>query len=288
MPPKTTPRGETVADTLAAWSNGAKNDPRTTAAKLLIKIAGGLTTTQLSAKQVNTMNLWLQRYENAFSRHRRAGATRTIFRRLWEDHGAPKLHHLVIKCNPPKPRNVTATDKERAMLIAGAPPHLRLWLLLCSDLAIRSGTATLLGPENYDQDSKTLSFRTKYQHTQRFQVTAEIAGIVANLDGNKPWVAQLRPQGTATYHQMANDFTALKKRLGIKRKLTPHDLRRTTARKVYALTSDLRDVQSLLGHSELQTTMWYLQDDLQVVKLSTLERAKLPLSQQTPATEVIQ
>jgi site-specific recombinase XerC len=107
--------------------------------------------------------------------------------------------------------------------------------------------------------------------------------LVARCDGSGPWAAQLRRQGTATYHQLANDLAALKKKLGITRKLTPHDLRRTTARKLYALTGDLRDVQSLLGHSELQTTLWYLQDALQVVSTKHLELAKL-----NPTTEAIQ
>lgn len=78
-------------------------------------------------------------------------------------------------------------------------------------------------------------------------------------------------------------FVRLRKSLGITRKLTPHDLRRTTARNVYDKTKDLRLVQALLGHSDLNSTLWYLQDNLVNVEVSALELAKL-----NPTTEAIQ
>jgi hypothetical protein len=40
---------------------------------------------------------------------------------------------------------------------------------------------------------------------------------------------------------------------------------------------------ALLGHSDLNSTAWYLQDNLVTVPASTLELAKLP-----PTTETIQ
>ena len=86
--------------------------------------------------------------------------------------------------------------------------------------------------------------------------------------------------GTLDYQALSKTFGRLKRRLGITRKLTPHDLRRTTARQVYAITRDLRTVQALLGHAELSTTLWYLQDNLQTVPVSALEVAKLnPLTE---------
>ncbi len=82
---------------------------------------------------------------------------------------------------------------------------------------------------------------------------------------------------------LGNAYMAVKRKCGITRKLTPHDLRRTTARRVYQITKDLRVVQAFLGHSDLVSTVWYLQDNLTEVPLATLELAKL-----NPATEAIQ
>ena len=56
----------------------------------------------------------------------------------------------------------------------------------------------------------------------------------------------------------------------------PHDLRRTTAVTYYKLTRNLRKVQTLLGHSSLQATIWYLDNDLEDVDLADLEAIKKP------------
>lgn len=250
---------------------------------MLVQIAGNLEVGKLSTVQTDYINNWLNRYTNVVSKHRRAGAARTLFRRLWEDHKAPKLYQHIVKVHKPKPRNVTATDDERAVIMAAAPLHLRFWLLLCSDLAIRSGTAAKLGPEHYDRGMGELVFRTKYDNAQRLKVTAELRGIIAQCKGDGPFAAQLAAPKKAAYKNLIDDYAKLKRKLGITRKLTPHDLRRTTARKVYKLTGDMREAQHLLGHADLATTAWYLQDSTVEVSLSTLELAKL-----NPTTEAIQ
>ncbi len=77
-------------------------------------------------------------------------------------------------------------------------------------------------------------------------------------------------------------FIRLRRQLGITRRIHAHDLRRTTARNVYDKTKDLRLVQALLGHSDLNSTLWYLQDNLVNVQVSTLELAKLnPVTERT-------
>jgi integrase/recombinase XerC len=169
---------------------------------------------------------------------------------------------------------------------------------MCSDLAIRSGTAARLGPEHYDRERGLLTFRTKYQNAQQLPVTGALKALLDQCtDPTLPFVAQL-PRGRnwkrgdkplpplgrpMDYHSLSGAFGSLKRQLGITRKLTPHDLRRTTARNVYAITRDLRTVMALLGHSDLNSTAWYLQDNLVTVPASTLELAKLP-----PTTGTIQ
>jgi site-specific recombinase XerC len=41
-------------------------------------------------------------------------------------------------------------------------------------------------------------------------------------------------------------------------------------------TKDVRDVQALLGHRSLQSTIWYLDHDLRPVALANLEAIKRP------------
>jgi integrase/recombinase XerC len=161
---------------------------------------------------------------------------------------------------------------------------------MCSDMAIRSGTAVTLGPSHYDRAAGVLTFRTKYQNAQHLPVTAALRELLDTCTNpDLPFVSQLargvgrnkhgeyplKPLGRATdYHSLIGAFNRLKRSLGITRKLTPHDLRRTTARNVYEITHDLRTVQALLGHSDLNSTMWYLQDNLIDVPVSALELAK--------------
>lgn len=144
-----------------------------------------------------------------------------------------------------------------------------------------------LGPEHYDRSAGLLTFRTKYHNAQRIPVTARLAAMLDTCNGPGPFVVQLSGCKTANagtiYDNLKQQQARLKKRLGITRKLTFHDLRRTTARRVYTITKDLREVQSALGHSDLASTAWYLQDELVTVNRATLELAKLQ-----PPTERIQ
>lgn len=185
-----------------------------------------------------------------------------------------------------RPRNVTATQDEKDALLDAAPPYLRLWILFCSDLAIRSGTAARLSPEHYDPDSGILHFTTKKGARQTLPVTHEIRELLALCDQRDPsaFVQQLKrnqrrrgplpPAGPANTSRLNCQFAALRRSLGITRKLTLHDLRRTTAVAMLQHTHDIRDVQALLGHRSLQSTIWYLDHDLRPVKRNHLELIK--------------
>lgn len=178
------------------------------------------------------------------------------------------------------------------MLISAAGPQLACWLLLCSDLALRSGTATRMSPANYDRATGYLTFRTKYDNTQRLPVTAELRKLLDQcLEPSIPFVGQLaRHNGhprsktglmPATMKPVTDNtlhiaWGKLKERVGVRLELRPHDLRRTTVRAVYDDTLDLRVAQAVLGHQHLSSTLWYLQANNVQVDLSTLELAKLP------------
>lgn len=105
---------------------------------------------------------------------------------LTKHYGAPDLTDLIGKHPGLRPRNVTATEAEKQALLAAAPQHLRLWLLLCSDLAIRSGTASRIGPRNYNAASRELRFTTKLGERLTLPVTAEIAAYIAQCDPADP------------------------------------------------------------------------------------------------------
>lgn len=214
-----------------------------------------------------------------------AGGIRKLLIELWQEHGAPKLDQLVPKYVSARPRNTVAHRDEIELLLDKAKPSLRLWLLLCSDLAIRSGTASKLSRANYDKEQRELRFITKGQSKQTLPVTAEIAALLEPLNhaSDVPYIWQLRRKeqvsGKAASTYYANtlraELRALRRSLGLRR-IIAHDLRRTTAVAVYEQTQDLRAVQQLLGHIDLGTTLAYLDHDSVKVKRSTLEIIKRP------------
>lgn len=190
--------------------------------------------------------------------------------------------------------------------MALASPHIKCLLMLCSDMAIRSGTARVLTPEHYDREARTLTFTTKYQNRQSLPVPAELAKLLdICVKPEIPFVAQLPRENSTrgkyfkydrplSHQQLANDWKRLKSRAGITRKLTLHDLRRTTAFRIYDATRDVRLVQAVLGHSNLTSTCWYLDHHLTAVPVEVFEEARLnpPLEQmssnQPNPTETIQ
>ena len=213
----------------------------------------------------------------------RSAMLRKRLRYLWSYYGSEKLDDLVPKGNARRPRSVVANDEERTRLLANAPPDLKLFLLLCSDLGIRSGTAVTLGHRHYDRESQTLRFETKKGARLTLPVTAEIAALIERCKSHDlPFTRQLAPRALARGSAVAEaDRLRFKVRralasAGITRRLTPHDLRRTTAVRMLEETGDLRDVQALLGHRNLVSTIWYLDHDLRPVSRATLERLKQP------------
>ena len=155
---------------------------------------------------------------------------------------------------------------------------------MCSDLAIRSGTAAKLAPRHYDAQQRTLTFDTKKGREMCLPVTDELDEILrplAMLDGQIPFVSHLHPWGHIHGNNLRQSFTRLRNKLGITRRFTPHDLRRTTAVRIYNETKDLRIVQAVLGHRRLDSTFHYLDHRNTPVPIAVLQQQRL--KKQPPA-----
>lgn len=212
-----------------------------------------------------------------------------MLRYLWEEAGAPKLDTYVARSSTPRPRSVTATRDEIETLKNHAPDDLRLFILLCADLAIRSGTAVKISPAEYDAARATLRFSTKKGARVALPVTAEITELFAACDAHnpEPFITQIRKRlrpnclhgmkgKVVRSNQLRAELQALCAAVGITRRIVPHDMRRATAVAYYKHTHNLRKVQTLLGHNSMQATIWYLDNDLEPVDLADLEAIKRP------------
>lgn len=198
--------------------------------------------------------------------------------RLLREHGAERgLDKSIPKLGKPSPRNVVATTEEREAIFQASPPHLRVLLHLCSDLAIRSGTAARIAPQHYDAKQGILTFRTKYARSVTLPVSAPLRELFKLHAGEShvPFLTALNPRGAESESAHRRLFNRIKARLGITRRLTYHDLRRTTAVRAYELTRDLRVVQALLGHKELAHTLYYLDHNSTPVTADVIEAVRL-------------
>ncbi len=212
---------------------------------------------------------------------------RSLLKRLADNYGAPRgLEREVPRLDQPAPRNRTVTVAEQAAILNAASPSMRCFVLLCSDLALRSGTAVRISPSHYDEEAETVSFITKKQSAQTLPVTEELRAIFKSAKrcpANMPYVTFLSTRKGRQRVSYAQNFKHLLRRLGLDERIRPHDFRRTTAVRVLEVTHDVRDVQALLGHKRLATTMHYLDHGIKPVSVKTLELAKL-----NPHTETVQ
>jgi len=212
-----------------------------------------------------------------------------MLRFLWETEGTPKLDEHVPRIGSIRPRSVTASREQIDALLDAAGSTLRMFLLMCSDLAIRSGTAVRLSPHEYDRARRILRFRTKYDEKVTLPVTDELAEMLDSCDLNSslPFLTQLRrAEEPRAARRMLSDFVdprrlrkelrMLRAKVGIEKRIVPHDLRRNTAVALYKRTRDIRKAQALLGHHQLQSTFWYLDHDLEDVDIADLEAIKKP------------
>lgn len=210
---------------------------------------------------------------------------RSLLRRLADGYGAPRgLEREVPRLDQPAPRNRTVTAAEQEAILNAASPAMRCFVLLCSDLALRSGTAVRISPSHYDPEAGTVSFITKKQAAQTLPVTDELRAIfdsAKRCPPDMPYVTFLSTRKGRQRVSYAQSFKHLLRRLGLDDRIRPHDFRRTTAVRVLEVTKDVRDVQALLGHKRLATTMHYLDHGLRPVSVDVLELAKLNTTTET-------
>lgn len=188
----------------------------------------------------------------------------------------PNLSRAVPHFHQPQPRDVIATDAERAAVLEGAQPALRFFLLLCSDLGLRHKTAARISLGNYNRELQSLTFTTKGNVHQTLPVTPALAIEIESMpaqDTVTPIVNLIRglPR-SAPVPRFTKQWDRLKRQLSIRPELRIHDLRRTLAEDVWNATHDLRAVQAQLGHRSPTTTARYLANRVTLQDLEPVMR----------------
>ena len=175
-----------------------------------------------------------------------------------------RMHHTDIAAVVPRvagsqPKTLTATEDEFSRLHAFASPMMKIFLLLTRSLGMRNSEALRICPANVQPDGGTLYVRRKMDGASDIPLTPALARIFL-AHAHQPDIplceaAHGAPVGAP---RIAYEWKLLKKKANVNPRLTPHDLRRTIAKRLYDDTKDLRLVQALLGHRNIATTLRYV------------------------------
>lgn len=182
------------------------------------------------------------------------------FLRLLDATAGTQLRQTVTPGRNPGPRKIIAKTDETQRLFARAQPWQRVWLLLCSQLALRNAEARGIAPANYDAANQTIQFKKKGGGVHTLPVTPDLAALFASApEGEAGWsYIEMWRGKSLSKAAVEHQWRKLKKLAGVRENLRVHDLRRTTAVSLYELTKDIRAVSHLLGHTSIAATCGYL------------------------------
>jgi integrase len=200
---------------------------------------------------------WKERYAHNTLYHSTA-ILRRILRHL-ERNGGPHIELPHVKM--PRAREIVATQEQLDALLGAAKPHMRLFILLCWQMALRFAEALRVTPRSFDTATNTVRIIVKGGKERTLPVTPDVlAHILPTLrhgDPDESCVSLINGRKTGMLGVRAA-WNRLCKKLGISN-LNPHDLRRTTATRLYhASNHDLRAVQQYLGHDSMASTVRYI------------------------------
>lgn len=204
----------------------------------------------------NIVAEWKKKYRD-WNLHNLTLSLRKILREI--DHA---LHTRLLEAIPrprkPQPRNVTITADDLDKLLQLATPPMRLFITLMVSIGLRFSEAARLGPQHVNFEAQTIRVETKGGKPRTFPISDELAEALAGFEDIKGSFIETLNGRPLSIVALRTRWNALKKKAGINQEVTPHDLRRTAAVRVYTLTKDVLAVKAFLGHDDLKSTAHYL------------------------------
>lgn len=190
--------------------------------------------------------------------------------------GAPDLLDAVVKVKRASPRQTYPSSTELELILE-VPSLAARWMFLCAaEGGLRSGTAARVTPAMIQEGRMVVP--TKNHCWADVPLSPRLTRLLVLLP---PGCDRSRPVAELFHGQPLNDPAQLGrialrkwlKHLGIDRRITLHDLRRGLARRLFAATGDLRQVQGLLTHVNLSSTFWYLNGSTVPLSKANLDEA---------------
>ncbi len=178
----------------------------------------------------------------------------------------PKVEQLVP---------VTLSQEEAQQLVAAAErPWTKCLVILLLTTGMRRSEAVAITLEDIDLDNGQLLVHGKGSKERTVPLTQEAIGAIRHyLKHRKKTNCQrlfVSQTGESIQGRIVNRIlTRVVKKAGLEgRGITPHTLRHTFATHLIRNGTDIRTVQELLGHSDIQTTARYLHSDTRTKQLA--------------------
>lgn len=188
-------------------------------------------------------------------------------------HGYAEFPHLVpgdpmVRVRRPRVANESTTsgldlDEARAVLDAadraGGRDAAVVRLLMHTALRVSELCGATVPDLHTERGHRTLSVTRKGGLRQRVVVApAASAALDVHLGGRVEGPLILGARGGAvTRHEVAATIARAVSGAGVDKRITPHGLRHTAATLALDAGADLREVQRMLGHASVETTMRY-------------------------------
>jgi len=163
---------------------------------------------------------------------------------------------------------VLSAEQVQQLLAAARNPGHRLLLLLLLSTGLRRSEAAAITLDQVDLEHRQLRVRGKGNKERMVPLTAEVVKAIQEYlawrgptQSDHLFISQMwgQPINGARIHRIVR---ALLERAGLADQgITVHKLRHTFATHIVRNGVDVRTVQELLGHSDLETTANYLHSD---------------------------
>ena len=172
------------------------------------------------------------------------------------------------------------TTDEMQRLNLTPDPAMRWLLWCCCDLGLRFGTATRLTiAECASGKAVRLTkggARTEVPLSGRMLALLRVAAQPGQDTGTAVCDALNGvPLTNAGWNQR---WRKARKAAEVRREVRPHDMRRALARRMFAATRDLRQVQKLLAHKNVRSTLHYLEGEVTQIDNAALDAARKAVS----------
>jgi integrase len=149
------------------------------------------------------------------------------------------------------------TVDETLTLIEACEPHLRPLIVTSIFTGLRWGDVRLLKWDEVDFENSVINLEDSKTDELCYPLPTEVMQEIKKVPRNGSRFVFINQRTGEPWQDLRKAFKKAKKKAGLKRPFRVHDLRHSFASNLVMNGSDLKTVQELLGHRNINTTLRY-------------------------------